>query len=210
MSTIQGTHDNAPPPRRRRRTAEVARREILDAAAAVLGDRGLAELSVEALMAATDMQRPSFYHYFGGLPDVLLCLLDEAQDDLIASAMPYIAGERRGAAGLADAILASAESWAKHRDILLAVHDHTGDRRVAERYRAIVDEWANVAALRLKAERREGRTTVKRPDAVAAALTLMNINVFADRLGRSRENPAAVASVLSQIWISTVYPDMRV
>jgi len=206
----QASAERARPPRRRRRTAEVARREILDATRDVLRDRGGAELSVETLMAAAGMKRPNFYHYFGDLTDVLMCLLDEAQDELLASATGYITGTSLGPQGLADAIRASSETWARHRDILLAVHDGTGDPRIAERYRAVTSEWANVTAARLRAERRAGRTNVKRPDAVASALTLMNINVFAERLGRGRESPALVASVLIQIWIGAIYPDAEI
>ena len=158
-------------------------------------------------MAVAGMHRSSFYHYFTDLSDALLQLMDIAQAELLAAAEPYITGKSQGPDGLRSAIRGSAEVWVRHRDVLLAVHDGGAHPRLTQRYRAIVEEWGRVTADQLRAERRAGRTAVKRPDEIAAALTLMNINVFAERLGRAGDSPAAVARTLSQIWISTIYPD---
>jgi len=201
------TASASPPSRRRRRTPEVARREILDATATLLGKGEFADLTVETVMALAGMHRSSFYHYFTDLSDALLQLMDTAQAELLASAEPYLTGKSHGPDGLRSAIRGSAEAWAKHRDVLLAVHDGGAHSRLTERYRAIVDEWGRVAADKLRAERRAGRTAVKRPGDIASALTLMNINVFAERLGRADDSAATVAGTLSQIWISTIYPE---
>ena len=195
------------PSRRRRRTPEVARREILDATKALLGQGEFADLTVDSVMAVTGMHRSSFYHYFTDLSDALLQLMDIAQAELMASVEPYLTGTSQGPDGLRSAIRGSAEAWVRHRDVLLAVQDGGTHARLTQRYRAIVEEWARVTADQLRAERRAGRTAVKRPDDIAAALTLMNINVFAERLGRAGDSPASVARTLSQIWINTIYPD---
>jgi AcrR family transcriptional regulator len=185
----------------------VARREILDATATLLGKGEFADLTVESVMALAGMHRSSFYHYFSDLSDALLQLMDIAQAELLAAAEPYITGESQGPDGLSSAIRGSAEAWVRHRDVLLAVQDGGVHPRLTQRYRAIVEEWSRVTADQLRAERRAGRTAVKRPDDIAAALTLMNINVFAERLGRAGDSPAAVARTLSQIWINAIYPD---
>lgn len=200
--------DDTAPARLRRRTPEVAEREILDAARTFLGDHEFRELSVNALMSALGRPRSSFYHYFQDRAAVVLPLLDEVQAELLEAGAPWLTGEAEGPAGVATAIARTSEVWMKHRGVLLAVHDGAAhDDKLAERYRAVADEWASVVAKRLKAERRRGRTTLQRPDDIAAALTLMNINVLAERLGRgSGDSPAAVSRVLSQIWISTIYP----
>lgn len=160
-------------------------------------------------MAATSLQRSSFYHYFDDLPDALLQLLDETQIELLASAEPWLTGASEGPAALAEAITRSTEVWVRHRDVLLAVHDGAAhDARIAQRYRAVFDEWAAVTADRLRAERRSGRSALTDPDEIAAALTMMNINVLAERVGRgSGESPRAVNRALIEIWISTIYPD---
>ena len=208
MRPAEATTASTPPSsRRRRRTPEVARREILDATATLLGKGEFADLTVETVMSLAGMHRSSFYHYFPDLSDALLQLMDAAQAELLASAQPYITGKSQGPDGLRSAIRGSAEAWAKHRDVLLAVHDGGAHTRLTQRYRAIVEEWGRVTADKLRAERRAGRTAVKRPDEIASALTLMNINVFAERLGRAGDTPDAVARTLSQIWINTIYPD---
>src|SRR5919197_6246217 len=51
-------------PRRRRRSREEAEREILDAAATLLRERPLHEVSVSAIMERTTLSRKSFYVYF--------------------------------------------------------------------------------------------------------------------------------------------------
>ena len=174
----------------------------------MLTEREFRELSVEGIMAAAGMSRPTFYHYFDDLADLLLQLLAEVQLELLSSAEPWLSGASEGPEALRNAISRSAGVWMKHRNLLLAVHDGAAqDPRLAQHYRGIMHEWATVTADRLRAERRRGRTTLSTPYETAAALTLMNINVFAERLGRDAvDSPAVVGRVLSRIWISTIYP----
>lgn len=206
MPAPSGT-TNASSKRLRRRTPEVAEREILVAAKAFLDDHEFRDLSVHALMTALGRPRSSFYDYFQDRAAVVLPLLDEVQSDLLEAGAPWLTGAARGPAAVADSLLRTSEVWLRHRGVLVAVHDGAAhEPRLAARYQAVRDEWAAVVARRLKAERRSGRITLKRPDEIAAALTLMNINVLVERLGRgSGDTPAAVSRVLSQIWISTIY-----
>src|ERR671931_340355 len=51
-------------PKRRRRSRGEAEREILDAAAELLRERPLHEVSVSAIMERTTLSRKSFYVYF--------------------------------------------------------------------------------------------------------------------------------------------------
>lgn len=196
------------PSRRRRRTPEEARREILNATGALLREREFRELSVDSIMAATGMRRPSFYHYFEDLPDVLLRLLDETQIELLASADPWLTGSDEGPQALACAITRTAETWWQHREIMRTVHDAAAlEPKIADRYRGVIDAWTAAVAERLAAEHRRGRTPVTRPHEIAFALNLMNANVFAERLGRGTESPARVSRILCEIWVSTIYPD---
>jgi AcrR family transcriptional regulator len=195
--------------KRRRRAPEVAEREILDAARAFLADHDFRELSVHSLMAALGRPRSSFYHYFADLGAVMIPLLDEAQVELLEAGKPWLSGAAEGPAAIAEALLKTSEVWMKHRGVLLAVHDGAAHEPIlSERYRGVIDEWGAVVAERLEAEPRSGRITLERPAEVAAALTIMNINVLVERLGRrSGDSPAAVSRVLSQIWVSTIYAD---
>jgi len=74
-------------PKRRRRSREEAEREILAAAAALLRERPLHEVSVSAIMERTTLSRKSFYVYFRDRYDLLARLfaplrrqLDEANE----------------------------------------------------------------------------------------------------------------------------------
>lgn len=159
-------------------------------------------------MAATGMRRPSFYHYFDDLADVLLRLLDETQIELLASADPWLAGRDEGPQALVAAVTRTAETWWQHRAIMRTVHDAAAlEPKIADRYRGVIDAWNAAVAERLRAERRRGRTPVTRPREIAFALNVMNANVLAERLGRGTESPAAVSRILSEIWVRTIYPD---
>src|SRR5437764_15047093 len=58
-------------PKRRRRSRDEAEHEILEAAAALLRERPLQEVTVSAIMDQTTLSRKSFYVYFRDRYDLL-------------------------------------------------------------------------------------------------------------------------------------------
>lgn len=69
-------------PKRRRRSREEAEREILDAAAALLRERPLHEVTVSAIMKRTTLSRKSFYVYFRGRYELLTRLFQPLRREL--------------------------------------------------------------------------------------------------------------------------------
>src|SRR5919106_2674502 len=69
-------------PKRRRRSREEAEREILDAAASLLRERPLHEVSVSAIMERTTLSRKSFYVYFRDRYALLTRLLTPLRREL--------------------------------------------------------------------------------------------------------------------------------
>ena len=69
-------------PKRRRRSREEAEREILEAAATLLRERALHEVSVSAIMDRTTLSRKSFYVYFRDRYELLTRLFEPLRRQL--------------------------------------------------------------------------------------------------------------------------------
>jgi AcrR family transcriptional regulator len=196
-------------PTRRRRKPEVAEREILDAAVTFLSDHEFRELSVDALMRGTGMRRSTFYDYFDDRAAVVLRLLDESQIAMLAPAQPWLTGGFDDpVAALAEAIRGSTDAWLRHSAVLRAVHRGAAQEpAIDQRYQSMIDEWAGLVAQRLRAEHRASRTTITRPDTIAAALILTNVSTLSAQQGaisgRRRQN---LLADLIRIWTGTIYP----
>ncbi len=196
--------------KRARRTPEDAEREILDAAEAFLREHDFRDLSVDELMRRTGMVRSTFYHYFPDRGAVIARLLEPIRDEMLAAAAGWLEGlDDDPTRAIARTLRRVAETWAGHGHMLRAAHEAAyHDPDVERLYLAMaVDAFATPLAALLRRERRAGRTAVSNPGEVARALMLMNVNVFAARLGRRPpDSPAAVARTLTQIWAGTIYP----
>jgi AcrR family transcriptional regulator len=79
------------PRRRRRRTPEVAEREIIDAAEALLRERPFRELTVDEVMRRTDLSRPSFYVYFRDRHDLVLRVVEHLGGELFTMSERWVA-----------------------------------------------------------------------------------------------------------------------
>lgn len=196
--------------KRIRRRPEDAEREILDAASAFLHEHDFRDLSVDELMRRTGMVRSSFYHYFADRGEVIARLLEPIRDEMLADTAGWLSGvDEDPTRTLARALLAIAKAWAAHAHLLRAAHEAAHhDADVAHLYHEIaIEDFAAPIAAFLRRERRAGRTAVSNPGEVARALLVMNVNVFAERLGRRPpDTPAAVARTLTQIWAGAIYP----
>ena len=197
-------------PRRIRRAPDDARREILDAAEALLNERSFRELSVDDLMARTGMTRSSFYHSFRSLDDVAVALVRRVQGEMMEAAAPWL---ERGAEGdpipaTERGILETAKVFARHGIVLAAIHGASFRyETVQHEWReGILEDWIRAIATQLRAQRERGLTTISEPEEISRALLLMNTSVFVERLGRHpAESPEAVAATLATIWVGALY-----
>jgi AcrR family transcriptional regulator len=197
-------------PRRIRRLPDDARREILDAAEALLSERSFRELSVDDLMARTGMTRSSFYHYFRSLDEVAIALMRRVQGEMMEAASPWLRLDYDGdpAAGAREGIRASAEVFARHGLVLAAIHEASFRYGAVQRAwrEGVLEDWIHAIADQLRAQRERGATRVAEPEEIARALLLMNTAVFVERLGKQpHDSPEAVADTLAQIWIGALY-----
>src|SRR5438067_2012454 len=78
--------------KRRRRSRDEAEREILEAAAALLRERPLHEVSVSAIMERTTLSRKSFYVYFRDRYELLTRLFKPLRRELDEANALFLAG----------------------------------------------------------------------------------------------------------------------
>src|SRR5439155_9275611 len=78
--------------KRRRRSRDEAEREILEAAAALLRERPLHEVSVSAIMERTTLSRKSFYFYFRARYELLTRLFKPLRRELDEANALFLAG----------------------------------------------------------------------------------------------------------------------
>lgn len=215
-ATAGAGHDTTPGSnsgRRIRRTPEVAEREILDAAEALLAERPYRELSVDELMGRTGMTRSSFYHYFRRLDEVAVALLNRVQAEMLDAVEPWLRSAAETddmATNIEQGLLGVTRVFARHGRVLAAIDEAAHHHRTVEQSwrETVLNPWIGAVAAQIRANRERGKTTVDEPEEVARALLLMNMAVFVERLGREpADPPEAVAKTLARAWIGTLYPE---
>ena len=203
--------ERAPVKRRRvRRRPERAQQEILEAAAAFLDEHDFRDLSVDEVMARTDMVRSAFYNYFRDRNHLAVALLERVEIEMLAGAA-WLDGDLSDdpAADLADTVRQAADVYARHGRVLRAIHEAAHhDDKVEQAYRhGTIENFIRTVTKRIRMEKRAGRTNVGNPAELARALVIMNANVMVERLSSSpAARPADVARPLITIWQHAVYP----
>jgi AcrR family transcriptional regulator len=186
---------------RQRLSAEVRRRQILDAAAALVLEQGHLPLSLERLAGRVGISKGLIYEYFPIQPDLFNALLVEEQAALRAEGMPDTAedvGGRSAAHHCADVYLrhiASAGPLAHFilRDAYMAGHVDPAAVRLRDR---LIRGFARRARLELR---------LPTPEAIAAVLLVLAIPEEMGRLVWQGEIPLETArQLLAQLVTSSV------
>ena len=194
-----------------RRSPGAARAEILRAAEAALGDMDYSALTVDIVMGYTGMTRSSFYHYFNGLDDIAVGLLDQFEQDIRDSVDRWLRGEVEP-----DDNLGATEQHL--RQMFEVIHSHrqahaavaqaaSGNARVYRAWQqSVVDYFVELTTAFIQRQAALGRSQVDDPARVARALILMNNAVSNDNLSRAEpDTPQALARVIAGIWNAVIY-----
>src|SRR5215210_1683897 len=112
---------------RRRRTPEVAQREIVAAAEALLRERPFRELTVDEVMRRTGLSRPSFYVYFKDRHELVLRVVEHLQAELLAVANRWYESLGGGAPVLQEALEGFVRVYGEHSAELRALADAATD-----------------------------------------------------------------------------------
>jgi TetR/AcrR family transcriptional regulator, ethionamide resistance regulator len=193
--------------RRPRHDPRETEREILEAAEALLREHPVREMTVEQVMARTELKRPAFYAHFQDRHDLILRVVADLGERLFAMADRWLQGDDPEP-DIVAAIEGVAEVYMTDGAVLRALADAaTADARVEEAYRGLVQAFVNATAEHIRAEQAAGRTAGDL-DAheTARALVWLNERYLSDALGRMpQDDPAKAVGILSRIWLATLY-----
>ncbi|MFL5823377.1 MAG: TetR/AcrR family transcriptional regulator [Solirubrobacteraceae bacterium] len=195
---------------RYREQRENTRRGILAAADDFLREWPFRELSVDVLMAETDLTRTAFYRHFDDVTDLVLRLLADLADKLypVAERWRAVAGKEypRGAQ---EALSAVVDLFVEDGPLIRAIADAAvTDERIEASYRAVRAGLMDLAAQTLQSLAGQGRLEVASSQALARALTLMNEAYLLEEFGREPfgDRDTALAT-LERVWLNAV--DLR-
>jgi AcrR family transcriptional regulator len=194
-------------PKRRRRPREEAEHEILDAAAALLRERPLHEVSVSAIMEGTTLSRKSFYVYFRDRYELLTRLfrpLREQLDEANALAVARPTGDL--VADSRTSLRAVARFFAGRDGALVrALHEASAYDEEARRvWREFNEPVIALFAEQVRREVRAGRLPKVDVEPTVRALVGMNLYCFFDQIvGNPAADAEAIAETLSTIWART-------
>jgi AcrR family transcriptional regulator len=201
-------------PSRGRRSARAAgderERAILSTAERLLGQRPLAEISVDDLAQGAGISRSAFYFYFPSKDAVVLTLVDRVVEQ--ADAARDRALERHASdPGLAwrDGIESFYEVFGAHRPVIRAVTDLSATNTEArELWSRVMDGWVAQVTDMIEAERERGAA----PREIAArdlATALVQMNERVLQAIFIEETPAVlerrVIDTLTHVWRSAIY-----
>jgi TetR/AcrR family transcriptional regulator, ethionamide resistance regulator len=194
-------------PRRRRRSPQLAEREIVEAAEALLRERPFRELTVEEVMSRTSLSRPSFYVYFRDRHHLIVRVLDHIGGELFAMADRWLEGGEDPRTDARAAVEGVAAVYAEHGPVLLAIADAGSyDSEVESVYSAMLQRFVDATAEHIEQEIEAGRVEPLDARETARALVWMNERYLTESLGRSPQEPLdVVVETLWTIWVRTLY-----
>ena len=193
-----------------RRAKEDARQEILNAAEDALAELAFGKLTVDAVMQRTSMTRSSFYHYFSGMDDIALGLLERFEQDIRASVNEWLMG-------LTDEVDYQQATATHLTNMFHAIHAHrTAHAAVAQAishghvYEAwqkrIVGYFVDLTTRFIERQIELGYSRVSDPARMANALILMNNAVVNDNLARALpDTPEELGNTTATIWNAAIY-----
>jgi AcrR family transcriptional regulator len=195
------------PARRRRRTPEVAEREIIAAAEALLRERPFRELTVDEVMRRTDLSRPSFYVYFRDRHHLVLRVVEHLGAELFAMSDRWLRGDGNGPDLARQALEGIVDVYAEHGPVMRALADAAADDpRVERAYNDIVQGFVDATARHIDEEIAAGRILPLDARETAKALVWMMERYL--NLSFGHEQPTArrtVADTLTTIWTRVLY-----
>jgi TetR/AcrR family transcriptional regulator, ethionamide resistance regulator len=186
---------------------------ILATAERLLGERPLADFSVDDLAKGAGISRPTFYFYFRSKNAVLLSLLDQVNSSANA-ALRALGGKLPGdpATVWRDRIAAFFEVSGSHRAVAVAgAAAKSTNPEVRQLWATLMQTWIAYTTRAIKAERLRGTA----PDTIPAEDLSVALNMLCERVMTATftaEEAAIpedrVIDTLTHVWLASIY-DVR-
>ncbi len=183
---------------------------ILSTAERLLGERPLADFSVDDLAKGAGISRPTFYFYFPSKNAVLLSLLDQMNNRANA-ALDALGGKLSGdpATLWRDRIAAFFDMSGSHRAVAVAgAAAKATNPEVRQLWSALMQRWIAYTTTAIKAERQRGAAPATVPaEDLSVALNMLNERVMTATF--TADDPAIpegrVIDTLVHIWLASIY-----
>ena len=156
-------------------------------------------------MSESGLSRTVFYRHLDGLPEIVLGLLEDLLEAVVAEADAHDPSDREMQRRQLALVVAT---YREHGRILLALDDAARADEVVERaYRDWLDHAIDVSAELIERGVARGHTPPMPVRDVTRALTQMNANYLLDLVARNPEfDPDAALEALSTVWARTTWP----
>lgn len=193
-----------------RQSGASTRAKIVDATASLLEERGIAELTVSAIMTRASVSRTAFYRQFDRASDVLSALMESLLIELESQAGAWFTDVE--AVGSRDVVwenaLRDGRAIKPRIRLFRAIVDATAvDEPLRTMWRAtFTQSWVDATAAAIRRDQAVGAIRPGLdPDTTALALTLMSEQLALEVLGRQDGSPEAYAAILTPIWGAVLF-----
>lgn len=187
--------------------SERTRASIMNAALDFLWSRPFSEMTVNLLMASTDVGRSAFYKHFEDMHELMEALLNMLRDEIFAVDQPWLIGTGDPVALLDETLLSLVQLCYERGPFLKAISDAAAtDKRVAKSWRQFCEEFDAAGLDRIEADQKQELIPNFDPIPVIFALNRLDAYTFIEAFGQHpRREPKPVHEALARIWISTLY-----
>jgi TetR/AcrR family transcriptional regulator, ethionamide resistance regulator len=197
------------PPRRGRRPRTYG--AVLEATAALLETRALADLSVAQILAAADVGRTSFYEHFSSKDDVVVKLMESLSDEVAEELTPMFERGQRSpddafALGLGNLV----DGASRYAPLVVAVSEEwPAIPELKEIWFAMLGDFTARLARMIESEREVGAAPQgAEAHALAASLVWTAERSFHVAVGGDHPtliDAGAVVAPLTQLFVGTIY-----
>ena len=183
------------------------RAAILDAALEFVWSRPFHEMTVNSLMASTEVGRSAFYQYFSDLHAVMEALLDMLEGEISMVVQPWYTGVGDPVALLNETLTGLVRVCYHRGPFLRAISDAAStDTRFEKDWRQFLGGFDEMGRARIAADQEQGLIPGFDPGPVCISLNRLNASAMIEAFGqRPRGKPEPVREALSRVWVSTLY-----
>jgi len=164
-------------------------------------------MTVNSLMASTDLSRSAFYQYFDDIHKVMESLLQMLAEEIFTSSNIWLDGVGDPVALLNETFEGLTQTCYRHGPFLRAVSDAaTTDERFEKDWVQFLGAFDDAGISRIEADQAQGLIRAFDVRPVAFALNRLNAYTFIDAFGqRPRSKPKPIQDALARVWVSTLY-----
>ncbi len=191
------------------RKSDITRQSILDAALDYLWTHPYRKLTVNELMARAGSSRSAFYRYYEDLPAMMVHLLNEFKEKIMAATGAWLTGEGDPIPLLVESLGNMVEVSYQYGPILRAVLDAAPmNERLEKAWTSFAKDFDDAVTHQIEHQQKSGLIKPFDASPVAMALNRMDSEMVRHHFGRNpRGSQKEVRDAITRVWVATLYGD---